>query len=178
LPLWLDFGGLRNVHACWHQQSMDTLQPLLGADQTLTDAAILLGNRKDHPAFEAIEVICKGPEIALPPGLSFSDKDGKVRHEVRVRWWLPEAHTFREAGIVPPGHQESLPDAPLPVEWEAHPYSGPPVLFGHYWFSGRPEIISSKFACLDYSVAKGGPLVAYRFDGETELSSEKMTWVE
>ncbi|HTB28290.1 MAG TPA: metallophosphoesterase, partial [Steroidobacteraceae bacterium] len=36
LPLWLDLGGLRVVHACWHQQSMDALQPLLGPDQTLT----------------------------------------------------------------------------------------------------------------------------------------------
>jgi hypothetical protein len=38
-------------------------------------------------------------------------------------------------------------------------------------------VISSKFACLDYSVAKGGPLVAYRFEGETELSSENFAWV-
>jgi hypothetical protein len=51
------------------------------------------------------------------------------------------------------------------------------VLFGHYWFSGPPQVISPQFACLDYSVAKGGPLVAYRFDGEAELTSEKLTWV-
>jgi hypothetical protein len=177
LPLWLDLGGLRIVHACWHQQSMDDLKPLLTADQTLTDEAIILGSRKGHPAFEAIEVICKGPEIGLPAGSSFSDKEGKIRHEVRVRWWLPQVRTFREAGIVPPGHEDTLPDAPLTAEWKGHQYSGPPVLFGHYWFSGRPEVISSKFACLDYSVAKGGPLVAYRFDGETELSSEKLAWV-
>jgi len=30
LPLWLDLGGLRMVHACWHQESMDVLRPLLG----------------------------------------------------------------------------------------------------------------------------------------------------
>ena len=177
LPLWLDLGNLRIVHACWHQQSMEVLEPLLGPGQTLTEEAIILGSRKGHPAFEAIEVICKGPEIALPGGLSFSDKDGKIRHEVRVRWWLPEAGTFREAAIVPPGREAEIPDAPLPAEWKGHPYSGPPVLFGHYWFSGTPQVISSKFACLDYSVAKGGPLVAYRFDGEAVLSSEKLAWV-
>ena len=27
--------------------------------------------------------------------------------------------------------------------------------------------------CVDYSVAKGGPLVAYRFDGEPQLSAGK-----
>jgi hypothetical protein len=45
LPLWLDLGGLRIVHACWHQASMDQLQPLMGPNQTLTDELILLGSR-------------------------------------------------------------------------------------------------------------------------------------
>jgi hypothetical protein len=70
-----------------------------------------------------------------------------------------------------------IPDVPLPEEWKAHPYSGPPVLFGHYWFTGKPAVISPRFACLDYSVASGGPLVAYRWDGESELSSDKLAWV-
>jgi hypothetical protein len=177
LPLWLDLGAVRIVHACWHQESMDVLQPLLTPEHKLTDEAIERGSCKGHPAYEAIEVICKGPEIVLPAGTFFSDKDGKMRHEVRVRWWLPDVRTFQEAGIVPPGHEGSLPDAPLPAEWKGHPYDGPPVLFGHYWFSGPPQVISAKFACLDYSVAKGGPLLAYRFDGERELASEKLAWV-
>jgi hypothetical protein len=65
----------------------------------------------------------------------------------------------------------------MPAEWKGHPYSGVPVLFGHYWFTGKPEVISPQFACLDYSVAKDGPLVAYRWDGETGLSSDKLVWV-
>ena len=177
LPLWLDLGGLRVVHACWHQQSMDPLQVLMGTGNTVTPELMELASRPGNWAYEAVEVICKGPEIALPHGLSFRDKEGKERHDVRVRWWLPDAVTFREAGIVPPGNQHLIPDLPLPAEWTGHRYAGPPVLFGHYWFSGDPQVISPQFACLDYSVAKGGPLVAYRWDGETELSTEKMKWV-
>jgi hypothetical protein len=177
LPLWLDLGGLRVVHACWHEESMGVLRPLLGRDQTLTDDAILLGSRNGHPVFEALEVVCKGPEVPLPEGVSFSDKGGKVRHEVRVRWWQEDLSTYRKAAIGPPGDMEMIPDVPLPEEWKGHPYSGPPVLFGHYWFTGTPSVISPRFACLDYSVAKGGPLVAYRWDGETELSSDKLAWV-
>jgi hypothetical protein len=30
---------------------------------------------------------------------------------------------------------------------------------------------------VDYSAGKGGPLVAYRFDGEQTLSQEKFVWV-
>jgi hypothetical protein len=177
LPLWLDLPGLRIVHACWHQESMNLLRPLLGPNQTLSDEAILLGSRKGHPVYEAIEVVCKGPEVALPPGISFEDSGGKVRHEVRVRWWQEDLSTYRKAAIGPPGDMAMIPDAPMPEEWKAHPYAGPPVLFGHYWFTGKPEVISPRFACLDYSVAKDGPLVAYRWDGEEELSSEKLAWV-
>jgi hypothetical protein len=177
LPLWLDLPRLRVVHACWHEESMKVLRPMLGPNQTLTDEAILLGSRKGHPVYEALEVVCKGPEVALPEGVSFEDKGGKVRHEVRVRWWQEDLSTYRKAAIGPPSDMAMIPDVPLPEEWKAHPYSGPPVLFGHYWFMGTPEVISKQFACLDYSVASGGPLVAYRWDGESELSSEKLAWV-
>jgi hypothetical protein len=177
LPLWLDLPGLRIVHACWHEESMDILRPVLGPNQTLTEEAILLGSRQGNRIYEALEVVCKGPEVALPAGISFADKGGKVRHEVRVRWWQEDLSTYRTAAIGPPDDMAMIPDVALPEEWKAHPYSGPPVLFGHYWFTGKPEVISPRFACLDYSVAKNGPLVAYRWDGEVELSSEKLAWV-
>jgi len=177
LPLWLELPGLRIVHACWHQQSMDRLKPLLRSNQTLTEEVIALGSRNGHSIYEAIEIVCKGPEVELPAGISFQDKDGKVRHEVRVRWWVPQALTYRDAAIVPRDEEANVPNDPLPAEWRGHQYSGPPVLFGHYWFGDTPTVISKLFACLDYSVAKGGPLVAYRWDGESELSSGKMAWV-
>jgi len=178
LPLWLDLPGLRVVHACWHQESMDRLKPLLGPNQTLTDELILLGNRKGHWAYEAVEIVCKGPEVPLPAGTSFEDKGGKIRHEVRVRWWQDDLSTYRKAAIGPPGDMAMIPDEPMPEDWKGHVYSGPPVVFGHYWFTGRPTVISKQFACVDYSVAKDGPLVAYRWDGEEELSSEKLAWVK
>jgi Calcineurin-like phosphoesterase len=177
LPLWLDLPGFRVVHACWHQEAIDLLRPILGPDQTLTEEVILLGSRKGHSVYEAIEVVCKGPEVPLPPGISFQDKGGKVRHEVRVRWWQDDLSTYRKAAIGPPGDMAMIPDVPLPAEWKGHQYSGPPVLFGHYWFTGKPEVISPQFACLDYSVASCGPLVAYRWDGETELTDAKLVWL-
>jgi len=177
LPLWLDLGGVRVVHACWHEKSMAVLRPLLSPRHALTEEAVLRASRRRDPAFEALEIVCKGPEVQLPKGVSFSDKGGKVRHEVRVRWWEDDLSTYRKAAIGPVGDMDMIPDAPLPPILKRFPYSGPPVLFGHYWFSGDPKVISTKFACLDFSVARDGPLVAYRWDGEKELSSEKMVWV-
>ena len=214
LPLWLDVGGLRIVHACWHQPFMDRLLPLMGTGQTLTNEMILLGSQKGHWLYEAIETICKGPEVKLPEGFSFKDKDGKERNEVRVKWWKDDLSTYRRAAQGPPEEVEKIPDLPMPAEWlkefgalpqdvatreareasQSHasdsPSSSermdartarpdgeqPPVIFGHYWFTGKPEVISPRFACVDYSAAKDGPLVAYRWDGEQELKSDKLTW--
>jgi hypothetical protein len=177
LPLWLDLGGVRAVHACWHAPSIDLLQKAIGSSQTLTDEVVVLGSRPGHPIYKAIETVCKGPEVELPPGIVFEDKEGKVRHEVRIKWWESDLSTYGKAAIGPPGDMAMIPDAPMPAEWVQHPYVGPPVLFGHYWFTGTPKVISPRFACLDYSAARDGPLVAYRWDGETELSSEKLAWV-
>jgi hypothetical protein len=176
LPMWLDFGDFRVVHACWHQESIDRLQPVCGPHQRLSEELILRGSRKGSWEFTALETVCKGPEVELPPNISFKDKGGKVRHEVRVRWWQDDLSTYRKAAIGPPGDMDMIPDVPLPAQSRAHPYVGPPVIFGHYWFTGTPKVISPKFACVDYSAAKDGPLVAYRWDGEKELSSDKLEW--
>jgi Calcineurin-like phosphoesterase len=178
LPLWLDLSGLRVVHACWHAASIDRLSQLMGPNQTLTDELILSGSRKEHWVYQAIETICKGPEVELPSGLSVQDKEGRVRTEVRVKWWADDLSTYRKAAIGPPNDMLMIPDAPMPGEWSTHPYEGPPVVFGHYWFAGTPQIISPRFACVDYSAAHDGPLVAYRWDGEAELKSEKLAWID
>jgi hypothetical protein len=79
--------------------------------------------------------------------------------------------------MVSRGEEEMIPDMPLPAQWLGFRYEGPPVFFGHYWFTGTPAVCSGQFACLDYSAARDGPLMAYRWDGESALSSEKLAWV-
>jgi hypothetical protein len=55
--------------------------------------------------------------------------------------------------------------------------SGKPVFVGHYWLSGRqPQLLRRNIACVDWSVAKGGFLRAYRWDGEQELDAGKFIW--
>ncbi len=50
-----------------------------------------------------------------------------------------------------------------------YPADAPPVFFGHYWFTGPPTLQTPNAGCLDCSVAKGGHLVAYRWNGERTL---------
>jgi hypothetical protein len=119
-----------------------------------------------------------GKEIRMPEGLTFTDKDGTVRSEIRIKWWEdPSQSTYRKMSVVP---MENLPDKPIDVSLLNNSNYYTPleksVFFGHYWVSGQPKIIRENICCLDYSVAKNGILVAYRFDGERELTNEKFVF--
>jgi len=53
-----------------------------------------------------------------------------------------------------------------------YPSDHKPVFVGHYWLDqDQPEILSENCVCLDYSVARGGKLVAYKWRGENPLQA-------
>ncbi|WP_394754774.1 metallophosphoesterase [Crenothrix sp.] len=182
LPLWLDLPGIRVVHACWHQKYMDCLKPYLAPDFSVPRALLFdvtneSDNSKEENAkpslFEAVETLCKGIEVELPPGHFFLDKDGVKRTHTRVRWWDKSALTYRQAAILPDTEREKLPDSLIPEHTRINFPVDKPLFFGHYWMTGEPSLLSENVACLDYSAGKGGSLVAYRWDGETKLDNSK-----
>lgn len=175
-PMWLDTGNLRIVHACWDTAAMTTL----GTD-TLTDDIVTAA--PDTLLYEAAETVLKGPEIDLA-GRVYLDKDGHAREAARLAWWDPEATTLARAALIPGGSTDEagapfppLPDVPVDTGFIQAP-GATPVLYGHYWRSGdTPHIDNPKAACLDWSVAKGGPLVAYRYSGEPVLDDANLVAV-
>lgn len=178
LPLWIDFGDVRVAHACWHQPSMDRLKPYLTEKNCITPVCIqILYDNK--PLFQALETITKGIETALPEGYSFTDKDGTVRRDIRLKWWRTETMNYREAAVVPEKDRPNIPD--IPLEADLGYTDNIPVLFGHYWMSGTPHIFAPYAACLDWSIAaknsKNRKLCAYRWDGERILTNDKLIWV-
>ncbi len=187
LPLWLDLGGIRVVHACWHQRFMDYLAPRLAEGNRLTADLMVEASRepadereKDHPdpsVFKSIESLCKGTEIPLPGDHKFRDKDGHERKRVRTRWWDASATTYRQTALLGDALRESLPDEPIPEHVRIGIEGEKPVFFGHYWWSGNPQVLAERAACVDYSIARGGKLVAYRWDGEPILDSARFHWV-
>jgi hypothetical protein len=126
--------------------------------------------------------LVNGPEIDLPDGVSFLDKDGHRRTAMRLKWWLCGSAylSFRNAGLgLAEAEQARLPDHDLPAETH-HRFApdGKPTFFGHYWCNNMPPAPTSPTtACVDYSVARGGTLVAYRWDGEQDLSREKFCFM-
>lgn len=188
LPLWLELDGIRIVHACWHDPLIDYLRTRLTKGNVLTMELVAEASRKpqasegarpDAPNMHnAIEIILKGLEIKLPDGHVFHDKDGHERRHVRTKWWNPDAATYKATALNLTEQQRAeLPDTPIPDHARFWKGEGYPVLVGHYWFSGRPEVETDKVAVLDYSIARGGKLVAYRWNGETSLDEELLHWV-
>lgn len=171
LPPMLDLGGIRVVHAWWHQPHVDRIASELPAGQSMDDGFLHAAADKETPLGAAIHGLTKGHEICLPHGHFFLDHQQVRQHEVRTKWWHPNPHTYRDVAIVGRGQEHRVPDLPLPPGHHCGPVEGSPILVGHYWMTDLPEPQGPKVACVDYSAARGGPLMAYRWDGEHELDA-------
>ena len=125
-----------------------------------------------------MEGLTKGLEVRLPAGHSFVDHSNVQRGEVRTKWWHEAPKSYRDVAIVGDAQQHRVPDHPLPADYAGAPVTGAPVFIGHYWLSAqRPELLADNVACLDYGVAKGGFLCAYRWQGEQKLSNHNFVRV-
>lgn len=174
LPLWLELDGLRAVHACWDQASIDRIAPVLATERGISSRFLNLAKPPAGPLFDPVEIILKGKEASLPEGSIFCDKDGHERSAVRTRWYLsPDGHTYRTYALQTSAVDCDLNLAPAVIAAAApYPLSDKPVFVGHYWLEGEhPQLLAPNVACLDYSVAKDGFLCAYRWNGEQTLSN-------
>ena len=175
LPLWLELDGIRLVHACWEQSLIDGIESAYGSN-LLSEELLAASTTKGSWEYEALEVLLKGKEVNLPEGIFFHDKEGIQRHNMRVKWWDANATTYKAAYLGPDNALDQIPDSQIEGDdaWVSYAEDEKPVFIGHYWMNGTPDRLAKNIACTDYSVAKpGGLLVAYRWDGETTLSSEK-----
>ena len=187
LPLWLDLPELQVVHACWHAKYIAWLSSDRQSGRFLTSGLMAAASKKpqdqaetDDPTpslFKAVDALTKGLEIALPAGTRFQDKDGFWRDHVRLRWWDERSTTYRSAAMLSAAEREELPDLPIPANARVEGVNKP-TFFGHYWLTGVPSLESIRAVCVDYSAGNGGPLVAYRFQGEPHLSPKQFIWVD
>lgn len=179
LPAYLDLPDIGVVHACWDSKSFEALDPHLRNDKTFRETALQEYANPNSEVHAAIECILKGPELPLPEALWFKDKDGHARSHARVRWWAntsaPWSQRLEFGGATLSTDHLALLDASPSIAINASPHK--PVFVGHYWLKGTPALLAEKVACVDYSVAKSGKLVAYRWDGEAILSPHKFFWV-
>lgn len=180
LPLWLDLGSLRVVHACWNKGWIQQIEDVQGGSNLLSESLLRAGTRSGTWQYEALETLLKGKEIPLKMGSSFKDKDGNIRHHIRIRWWDQTATSYQNIFMGPESARTSIPEDDIEGDHLVeYAHDQPPCFLGHYWMEGEPEPLARNIACVDFSVAKpGGKLVAYRWHGEETLSSNNFVWVE
>jgi hypothetical protein len=180
LPLWLDLGAIRVVHATWHPPSLHWLRARLSEARRLTPELLVAASQPHSDAYDAVEIILKGLEATLPAGVTYRDEGGHERRHARLKWWLDSRDaSWHDIAFIPRSCAEQLPEARLPPTVSTgYPAAEPPVFVGHYWLKGLPTPQAPNVACVDYSVAKpGGKLVAYRWEGERRLSADRFVAV-
>ena len=94
LPPFLELEGIRVVHGCWDQASVDVLREYVWDAGRLLDDELLVevANRKT-PLKRARQLLLCGLEIPLAEGQYIVDKSGHRHSDVRVanwRHWCPK----------------------------------------------------------------------------------------
>ena len=176
LPLFLDLGSLRLVHACWDDNRMAVIRDRRPDGVLAIDDLQEIALENDATEFaEAVLTTLKGPEAELPPPHHFHDIKGHRRTALRLKWWQSGAMTWRDAALSVPD-PETLPATPIEGHIAFHAYGAEakPVFFGHYKRLGTPTIDAPNALCLDY------PRVpcAYRWAGEARLDPKNLLVID
>ena len=176
LPLFLDLGGLRLVHACWDDNRMATIMSRRPDGVLAIDDLQEIALENGATGFaEAVLTTLKGPEAELPAPHYFHDIKGHRRTALRLNWWQAGAMTWRDAALSVPD-PETLPATPIEgdVAFRAYEAEAKPVFFGHYKRLGTPAIDAPNAVCLDY------PRVtcAYRWTGEARLDPQNLVVID
>lgn len=176
LPLYLDFGKYRVVHACWDEAVIAAR-----SSAYVSEAELVAMADPASSSARAIKRLTSGVEVALPEHCRMFSAEGYRRRSFRAKFWVKAPACLGDLEFQP----DALPDevAQLSVDDElrarlvVYDSAQPPVFVGHYWLSGKPAPVASNVACLDYSAVKFGRLVAYRTDGTGVLNRQNFAWV-
>jgi len=168
LPLFLDLGGVRVVHACWDDAAIADL----GGSPRFRRSMLRPPGTPRTPEQHASDRLLKGPEIPLPGGKGYPGSEGQLRTDARVKWWLTPAD-WRCRDLVLQVPEGVLDGEELPIKHRSrimgYAADAPPLIFGHYGFPKPAQPLIPNAACIDQGVHRGGGLAAYRWSGETVL---------
>ena len=135
LPLFYETNEFRAVHACWDEDNIEMIKSLALYNNCLNEEAIYESVSEGSKFNLALEETLKGKEIKMPEGITFTDKDGEQRSEIRIKWWEdPIKSNYKHISVEP---LESLPetgiDTSLLKNTNYYTENDKPVFFGHYW---------------------------------------------
>lgn len=173
LPLYLDFGSIRVVHAYWALQNLEVIDKKM--DRGKFRKSLLKELYSDKTEFGiAVRQTTRGIELRLPRDLIIKDDNNIRRTNFRIKWWEnPVGKTFSGLNY---GNKFNLPNYTVPPEllFPFHIYNShePLVFIGHYCINEGPLIPVPNVVCTDNCIANGGRLAAYRWNGEIVADEE------
>ena len=100
----------------------------------MNDELLLASHEKKSKAYDVINEILKGKEISIPHEHAWSDKNGHVRTENRIKWWCDAKSSYGEFLFDCPDGLKDLQVDP-DLKMGNYPMDAPPVFLGHYWLN-------------------------------------------
>ncbi|MBK5194348.1 MAG: metallophosphoesterase [Flavobacteriaceae bacterium] len=176
LPIFLDFGDIRIIHACWDDENVKLLKDTITGPKlkkTILREIALNVTEFSRSFWES----CKGLDFQLPKDLLIFDDEGRPHRSFRMKWWdTPKGKTFKDISLE---SRFDLPAYIIPSEIiqqrKPYPKNDPIVFFGHYCLKQCCGILEENLCCVDSCVTRTGKLLAYRWDGEKKLN--KMNFI-
>lgn len=179
LPLFLDLGDIRIVHACWSDQSVKTLEQAETEGKSRKNIFRNFYSKPKSKISQSVSTLTKGIDFKMPPNMKIVNNKGVSSRSFRMRWWEEtEGKTFEDISFE---SKFKMPQYDIPrqlvPEHAPYPDSAPIVFFGHYCRFNGPFIVKPNICCVDSCVTGSGNLTAYRWNGEKELIAENLVKV-
>jgi hypothetical protein len=197
LPIIFETDRFRVVHASYHPllpKLMEQIQKLYKSSDKNNNQTILeIGRDNCHwdidgvKVSEIIESTLKGIEILLPNNNSFKDNAGIIRTKSRVKWWVKPLENYYQNYLEDMTLKQVDVDGIYIEEDKIKMFyqngygdNEKIVFFGHYCLDvdGPPKPFKKNVCCLDYGISKKKRLVAYRYDGESQIDETKYVEVK
>lgn len=171
LPLYLDFGDIRAVHACWSDEAIEIADSIYEDGKIRKKVFRKIHKKTDSEISKSVWLLTKGVNLKMPADLKILTNKGVSPRSIRTRWWENlVGKTFAELSFeskfkLP---QYTVPSQIVPKTFP-YPKDAPIVFFGHYCRGKGPNIIKPNVCCVDSCVTGTKTLLAYRWNGEKEL---------
>jgi hypothetical protein len=176
LPLFLDLGDIRIVHACWSDAAIETIKKaeLDGMSRKYMFRKVY--NKPRSEIGKSVSTLTKGIDFRMPADMKIVNNKGVSARSFRMRWWEHAmGKTFEEISFE---SKFKLPQYEIPLQLipELIPYddNSPIVFFGHYCRFDGPFVIKPNICCVDSCVTGTRILTAYRWNGERYLKEENL----
>jgi hypothetical protein len=176
LPLFLELGEIRIVHACWSNSAIEVIKSVYNEERGKKSIFREYHKNSKSELSKSISIITKGINLTMPCDLKVVNNKGIVPRAFRLSWWEnPDGKTFREMSFE---SKYKLPAYTVPKEIipETFFYSKnePIAFFGHYCRAKGPHIVKNNLCCVDSCVTGAKVLTAYSWNGEKVLNKKNL----